>query len=104
MTPDAAWLLANRPGTGYLADDLNEGVRSGFKAGDRVEFRDGRGRKLSAEIWDKGPKNGEWWAITATGHYVLIKAKRPALWGRPSLRPRAPRRAVRRDARGRFAA
>lgn len=82
----------------WLSRWLNDGKRTGFKAGDKIEISTQRGRTLVGEVWGPGPKRTELWVVVDNVTY-LVRKERPTSYPRGSLRP-----SPRRDARGRFVA
>lgn len=82
----------------WLSRWLNDGKRSGFKVGDKLEISSQRGRTLVGEVWGVGPKRTELWVVV-DGVTYLVRKERPTSYPRGSLRP-----GPRRDARGRFVA
>jgi hypothetical protein len=85
---------------GWLSPWLNDGRTTTFNIGDTIDFRTSIGRDVKGEIWDKGPKTGEWW-VNAEGRTWLVRAKRPTCLADLKARARV-RRPAKRDELGRF--
>lgn len=84
----------------WLSPWLNDGKRSGFKPGDKIEVSDQRGVTLVGEVWGKGEKAGDLWVVV-DGRTYDVRPRRPTCVADLKARTRV-RRPVKRDALGRF--
>lgn len=80
----------------WLSQWLNDGQRTGFKPGDKIQISNSRGIVLDSEVIGPAEKRSEPLVLVGETTYVVRK-QRPTSYPKASFKPKP-----RRDARGRF--
>lgn len=87
---------ASEPRIGWLSAHLNDGKRTGFKPGDKVQFSDGyHHAPLIGEVLGAGPARSEL-LVTCDGSEWIIRRQIPLTIGKVTAR------VMKRDSLGRF--